>query len=271
MAKKKQLIIPVFIPFAGCAHQCVYCDQPSITATEVQPDTSTIVSIVERHLSTWKHEGRIEIAFYGGTFTALSKEAQSAFLKTAYVYVKAGRVHAIRISTRPDFITNEILELLIGYGVDTVELGAQSMCDDVLTKSGRGHTADDTVRAVSLLRARGFKTGIQFMPGLPGDSEATINESAKKIAALSPDFIRIYPTVVLKNTPLYKMFLSGKYIPWPLDKMVRVCKTAALIFAAKGIPIIRMGLQQTAALEENIVAGPHHPSFRQLVDNLAGA
>lgn len=266
MAKKKRLIIPIFIPFAGCPHQCVYCDQPSITATGAMPGSTSINHAVKTYLSTWKGGGHVELAFYGGTFTALPRQTQVEYLKTALSHVEAGIVHSIRVSTRPDFMSDEIAGFLSGHGVDTVELGVQSMSDEVLRLSGRGHTARDSVRAAAVLKRNGLNTGLQFMPGLPGDDETTIMDSAVKIADLTPDFVRVYPTVVLKDTPLHKMYLRGAYTPWPLDEMVRVCRGVATVFKERGIPVIRMGLQHTKELAESIAAGPHHPSFRQLVE-----
>ena len=172
---------------------------------------------------------------------------------------------SIRISTRPDYITVEGLALLKRYGVETVELGVQSMSDEVLRLSGRGHTAEDTSRAVTLLKKYGFRVGLQLMPGLPGDSAETILYTAVRAVELRPDFVRIYPTVVVKDTPLEKMYLNAMYRPWPLNEMVKICRGIVSLFNAENIPLIRLGLQHTETLEQNIVAGPYHPSFRELV------
>lgn len=267
MARKAYLIIPVFLPFAGCPSMCVFCDQKGITGSRSLPEPGDVRAIVDLHLSTWRRDGRIEIAFYGGSFTGLPGEAQRSYLRVAWEYITAGRVDSIRVSTRPDYISGSAVEMLACYGVDTVELGVQSMSDDVLTASGRGHTAAATVNAVSILRAAGMKTGIQIMPGLPGDSVASVLETVEKVAALAPDFVRIYPTVVLKDTELHEMYLAGAYRPWEMDEMVGVCRKAALRFAGAGIPVIRMGLASSDGLADRVVAGPYHPSFRQLVEN----
>ncbi|MBI5885490.1 MAG: radical SAM protein [Deltaproteobacteria bacterium] len=266
MARKTYLIIPVFLPFAGCPSMCVFCDQKGITGSRSLPEPADVRATVELYLSTWRRGGRIEIAFYGGSFTGLSSETQRRYLSVAREYVSAGRVDSVRVSTRPDYISGDVVEMLASYGVDTVELGVQSMSDEVLTASGRGHTAEAAVRAVSILKAAGMKTGIQIMPGLPGDSVTSVLDTVEKVAALAPDFVRIYPTVVLKETKLHDMYLAGAYRPWEMDEMVGVCAQAALRFAGAGIPVIRMGLASSEGLAHRVVAGPYHPSFRQLVE-----
>ena len=270
MQKKQKkipyLIIPIFIPFGGCTHQCVFCNQTKITGTTYLPGEGEIISTVESYLSTWKRGGRKEIAFYGGSFTALPKDTQEDYLKTAFKYVKSGQVDGLRISTRPDKIDGNIIKLLKKYKVGAVELGVQSMVNDVLKLSGRGHSGKDTVRAVRLLKEANMKVGIQLMPGLPGDTEATIINTARRVIIIKPNFIRIYPTVVIKETPLHTMYNKCEYTPWSLDDMVSICRKIYEMFQRASITVIRVGLQPTKELEENIVAGPYHPSFRQLVE-----
>lgn len=270
MAKKKQLIIPIFIPQHGCPHQCVFCNQSRITGQEKLPDTNEVASTIYSYLKTWKGNGKKEIAFYGGSFTGLDKSAQEVFLENACRFITMGLIDSIRISTRPDYITDEGLLLLRKYNVETVELGVQSMNDEVLRLSGRGHTAGDTSAAVALLKKYGFKVGLQFMPGLPGDTGETILHTASKIAGLQPDFVRIYPTIVVKDTPLEKMYLAGLYKPWSLADMTNICKKLVSLFNVKEIPIIRLGLQPTESLEQGIVAGPYHQSFRDMISKDAG-
>lgn len=271
MGRKKRLIIPVFIPFGGCPHQCVFCDQKGITGEEKMPALKEVADTVEAYLSTWKGTGEKEIAFYGGSFTALPEKTLTDYLETAFGYVRDGRIDSVRVSTRPDRVDAAIVERLKSYGVGTVELGAQSMSDEVLKASGRGHTAVDTANAVRLIKAGGLRVGLQFMPGLPGDDRSTILGTTGEIIALKPDFVRVYPTLVLKNTPLAGMYLSGSYAPWALEEMVEVCAVVYNLLMDAGVPVIRMGLQPTADLERSLVAGPYHPSFRQLVEGrLAG-
>lgn len=266
MGRKKQLIIPVFLPFAGCLHQCVFCDQFGITGADAQPDAGAVRRTIDEHLASWKGAGTKEIAFYGGSFTALTPESQKAYLEIAFEYVLSGVIDSIRLSTRPDCVRIDSCSFLMSYGVRTVELGAQSMSDTVLRLSGRGHNVDDTRRAVKVLRDSGLNVGLQLMPGLPGDTRMTIITTADEAARLRPDFVRIYPVLVLKGTPLYRMYRSGLYAPWPLIEMVDICRGISAVFREAKIPVIRMGLQPTAELEKSLVAGPYHPSFRSLVE-----
>ena len=260
------LVIPIFVPFGGCTNKCVFCNQTKITGIGYLPSIETVKQTIEAYLLTWSKGGRKEIAFYGGSFTAFPLELQREYLETAYEFVKKGRVDAIRISTRPDCITDEIVRFLKGFRVGAVELGAQSMVNHILEKSGRGHGGKAIVRAIRILKDAGIKVGIQMMPGLPGDTEETITTTARRIIITKPDFIRIYPTLVIRDTPLYTMYKKGEYRPWRLNEMVDVCGKVYLMFQRAGISIVRMGLQPTKELEENIVAGPYHPSFRQLVE-----
>jgi histone acetyltransferase (RNA polymerase elongator complex component) len=260
------LIIPIFIPFGGCSHQCVFCNQVKITGADYLPGKNEIVGTVESHLSTWKKGGRKEIAFYGGSFTALPRDVQEDYLKAAYKYVKSGRIDGLRISTRPDCIDDATIKMLRKYKVGAVELGVQSMVNAVLKLSGRGHVGKDTVRAVRLLKEASMKIGMQIMPGLPGDTETSIISTARRVIITKPNFVRIYPTVVIRETPLHTLYNKGEYIPWTLNEMVSVCRKIYEMFQRSSITVIRMGLQPTKELEENIVAGPYHPSFRQLVE-----
>jgi len=261
----RMLIIPFFIPFKGCKSICVFCDQTSITGVQKAPTPAEITERIELYLASWKGTGRREAAFYGGTFTALRFAEQEVVLTPAEAFLRAGRIDGIRVSTRPDCISQATTNFLSGHGVDTVELGVQSMDNAVLAKSSRGHNAEDSVKAVSVLREASMKIGLQIMPGLPGDDKATALATARAVIALKPDFVRVYPTVVLKNTALSKMTLSGAYRPWPMKEMVDLCADISVLFEDAGIRIIRMGLQHTASLQQSIEAGPYHPSFRDLV------
>lgn len=269
MGRKKRLIIPVFIPFGGCPHQCVFCDQTGITGKTVMPDLEAVRDTIEAYLYTWVcsgGQGTREVAFYGGSFTGLPKETQRAYLSAAKSFIDEGRIDSLRLSTRPDYIEPETAAFLAGYGVAVVELGAQSMCDEVLKLSGRGHTAAQTRRAVEVLKEASISAGVQIMPGLPGDTKETVLYTVRETIALAPDFVRIYPTLVLRDTPLHALFEQGKYTPWTLDDMVAVCKESVSLLMGAGISVIRMGLQPTEELTAALVAGPYHPSFRQLVE-----
>ncbi len=209
----------------------------------------------------------VQVAFYGGTFLGMEKPRVSAYLKAAAALIQEARIDHIRFSTRPDSITEARLDWLSGFPVETVELGAQSMDDGVLAASGRGHLAVDTVQAVKRLKNRGYKVGLQLMVGLPKDTEAGSFSSAEKAAALSPDYVRIYPTVVLKGSLLAQWYRRGEYTPWPLEACVRHVKGLFLYFMENGIRVIRMGLQASETLTptHRLVAGPFHPAFGHLV------
>ncbi len=266
MPRKKQLIIPVFIPSAGCPDICVFCDQKGITGARGLPSIEDIVSTVNLYLSTWKGAGRREMAFYGGTFTGLPTEIQKKYLRLAGRLVAEGLIHGIRVSTRPDYVSPGITALLKKSGVATVELGVQSMSDEVLLLSKRGHSSGHTIQAIGILKQAGIKVGAQIMPGLPGDTSETITNTAREIIKLMPDFVRIYPCLVLKDTALYEMHQRGEFKPWGIDEMTTVCRVLYGLFRDAGVPVIRWGLQDTKSLRESLVAGPYHPSFRQAVE-----
>lgn len=265
------MIIPFFIPHSGCPHQCVFCNQNKITGEHNQPVPESIPAKIADYLKTDKKKKPVQVAFYGGTFTALPLETQRRYLEAVRPFIEAGKVESIRVSTRPDCITAEVLSLLTEHRVSTVELGAQSMDDSVLARSGRGHTAADTVHAVGLLREHAFSIGLQLMPGLPGDSRERFFMTVDRTIDMRPDVVRIYPALVIKDTPLEELYYAGRYDPLSLEEAVMWCKVALGRFEESGIKVIRMGLQPTEELEKpgTIVTGPYHPSFRQLVQTTA--
>jgi len=268
-ARTRPFIIPIFIPHAGCPHQCVFCNQVSITGVKqniVSPDQFRRQI---REFLEYKKEGRkpVQIAFFGGNFLGLKPEEIKSWLELAGEFVSQGLVDGIRFSTRPDTIDAERLDILENYPVSTVELGVQSMDDQVLALAGRGHSASDTIRAVEALKERQLDIGLQMMVGLPGDSEARALTTARKIADLDSDFVRIYPTVVVENSRLAQWFKKGKYLPLSLEDAVTLVKKIYLLFKQEEIEVIRMGLQATDDLEDGstVLAGPHHPAFGHLV------
>ncbi len=263
---KKRLIIPIFLPQEGCPHRCIFCNQPGITGVGSRPGFEEVSGTIERYLSTWRGDGPREVAFYGGSFTGLPEWLQIGYLGVAARHVESGEIDSIRVSTRPDYIDAEALEILRDYGVETVELGVQSMADGVLRRSGRGHGSLATVRAVKLLKEWCLVVGIQLMPGLPGDTMETIIRTTEDVIALRPHFARIYPALVISGTPLEGLYRSGAYTPWSLDEMVRICREMIRLFRKARIPVIRIGLRPAVELEEKVVAGPYHPSIRQLVE-----
>ncbi len=265
----RPFIVPVFIPHQGCPHQCVFCNQKAITGEQRKnPSPLELRSSVNSFLEFNSDPGGItQIAFYGGNFLGLPGEKITSLLGEAENFVREDRVNGIRFSTRPDTIDNKRLDAIRNFSVSTIELGVQSLDDRVLNLSKRGHTSGDSARAVRLLKENGYETGVQLMTGLPGDDENGAMETAKKTAALSPDFVRIYPTVVLRNSPLEKMYNNGQYKPMSLDRCVSAVKKMYEFFLASDIPVIRMGLQASGILDSgtSVVAGPYHPAFGHLV------
>jgi histone acetyltransferase (RNA polymerase elongator complex component) len=264
------MIIPFFIPHAGCPHQCVFCDQKRITGRTAAPDPSDVPGTIRSYLSQRKTDdggAAPEVAFYGGSFTALPSARQQAYLDQVRPFLGSGGVSGIRVSTRPDAVAPGVLSLLRDCLVSTVELGAQSMDDEVLLRSGRGHRAVHTRQATGLLKEHGFRTGIQLMPGLPGDSPAVFRRTVDEVIGLRPDFVRIYPALVIKGTPLERLWSEGSYRPFPLDETVELCADALERLRQAGIGVRRIGLQRTGDLDRpgTIVAGPWHPAFGQLV------
>jgi len=259
-------IIPAFIPHAGCPHQCVFCNQKTISGQQTNGIEAAKAQI-EKYGKWVKPSINNEIAFYGGSFTALPLAFQEALLQLGNAYLNKGWAGSIRLSTRPDYINEQEMELLKKYRVRLVELGAQSLDDKVLVLAERGHTAAAVASAVQLLRKFNFKVGLQFMLGLPGQDEASFKDTVAKGLALKPDIVRLYPLLVIKDTPLATSFTEGKYTPLTLDEAVRECYYAYEAFTKAGITVIRMGLQPDTELMKigNILAGPFHPSFGELV------
>jgi histone acetyltransferase (RNA polymerase elongator complex component) len=267
--RTRPFVIPIFLPHAGCPHQCVFCNQVSITGVKqnrVRPDQ---LRRQIRQFLEYKKEGRkpVQIAFFGGNFLGLKPEEIESWLELAGEFVSQGLVDGIRFSTRPDTIDAERLDILENYPVATVELGVQSMDDQVLVQAGRGHSSSDTIRAVEALKERQLDIGLQMMVGLPGDSDAQALVTTRKIADLDPDFVRIYPTVVVENSRLAQWFKRGKYVPLSLEDAVTLVKKIYLLFKQEDIDVIRMGLQATDDLEDGstVLTGPYHPAFGHLV------
>ncbi len=261
-------VIPIFIAHQGCPHQCLFCNQRSITgapegmvgAREVEETIRTQLAWPRRH-----PEAPVQVAFYGGSFTGLPIERQRELLGAAQPFLASGKVRELRLSTRPDYVTPEIAGFLREHGVGIVELGAQSLDDRVLAASGRGHTAAQVRTAVACLKAAGIKVGLQLMLGLPGDSTATALASGRAAAALGPDMVRLYPCLVISGSPLAEFYRQGRYQPLSLSRAVVLAGRLWSIFNEHGISVVRMGLQPSASLEETMLAGPYHPAFGELV------
>ncbi len=264
----KPLIIPIFIPHFGCPHQCAFCNQSIITNKKsLLPDADTIKCEVESYLKFKGTRTKVELAFFGGNFLGLKKDEILNLLNCTQEFIKKKSIDSIRFSTRPDTISTENLEFIKQFDVSTIELGVQSMDDDVLLKAIRGHTAYDTIKAVALLKKYKFQVGIQMMVGLPSDTDKNALKNANEIAKLCPDFIRIYPLMVLKGSLIAKWYQLGQYTPMTLEKCVSLVKDIFKVFNKKDIPVIRMGLQASDILQDSnsMLAGPWHPAFGHLV------
>lgn len=264
----KHFTIPVFIPELACPFQCIFCNQRKITDRLYIPPAEEVTGIIERNLSTIDTENScVEIGFFGGNFTGIDPMEQERLLKAAHRYILDGRVSSLRVSTRPDYINEENLKMLKAYGVGTIELGAQSMCDEVLIASGRGHKVSDTIRASEMIRKEGFSLGLQMMIGLPKDSRNRALETAERIIHLGASNTRIYPALVIRDTKMEQMYISGKYTPLSLEEAVEWTKDIYLLFEKAGVQIIRVGLHPSEGLLDGsaYLAGPFHISFRELV------
>lgn len=267
---KKNYIIPIFVPHKGCPYNCIFCNQKRITGQVKDLTSGDIDDLIDKYIKTIKNrDANIEVAFFGGSFTAIPMEEQNKYLSIASKHLKNGNINAIRLSTRPDFINNEILLNLKKYGVTIVELGVQTMDEEVLLNSGRGHLATDTENAIKLLKEEGFIVGTQLMVGLPGDSKEKCLDTTRKIVELRPKFSRIYPSLIIKDTYMEEMYNKGEYKPLEIKEAVDICKEMLIILESNLIYVIRIGLQPTDEMQvgKSIVAGPYHPSFRQLVES----
>ncbi len=271
MASSRPFVVPVFLSHQGCPHQCIFCNQALITAQGPQlPDENQFHDHVAQFL---KHKGphrhHVQIAFYGGNFLGLDHQQVRRLLGWAQQWIKAGKADSIRFSTRPDTITTQSLDLLEGFAVGTIELGVQSMNDSVLKAAARGHDAAATKKAASLIKnfLPDCELGIQLMIGLPKDTRQSAIATARAVVDLAPDLVRIYPTLVLAQSPLAILYRQKKYCPLALEEAVHLCARLYCIFRQQRIKIVRMGLQATAQLQQagTIIAGPFHPAFGQLV------
>ncbi len=263
------LIIPIFIPHEGCPHSCVFCNQRRISGFTDKPVAGNDVQATIR---SWlaragSQKRQVQVAFYGGSFTALPPARQQELLDAVAPFVEQGRVQTIRLSTRPDYIDSGKVDFLLSRHVSIVELGVQSMDNGVLAASDRGHTVEDVERAVTVLRSSGMKLGIQLMLGLPAETRRILMKTVERVIALRPDFVRIYPVLVVKDSRLAAMYRQGAYRPISLDKAVVMAAWMKKRFDRSAIPVIRMGLQAGTELEKSLVAGPWHPAFGELVSS----
>ena len=270
----KHYIILIYVPHIGCPNDCVFCNKKSISGQQKMITKEDIRNTIDFYLENIKDkEAKKEVAFFGGSFTGIDVEKQEEFLQTAYGYIKKGKIDSIRISTRPDYIDKTILKRLKKYKVKTIELGVQTANDYILKQCKRNHTFEDVKKASKLIRWYGFNLGHQMMVGLPDSTKIDEINTARELIKLKPKMVRIYPVLVIKNTRLEKDYLDGKYKPLTVIQAVETCKEIVPMFMKKGIEVIRIGLQNTDEITDpsikgsEVVAGPYHPAFRQLVES----
>ena len=257
--------ISIFVPHLGCPQQCSFCNQKTITGKQTQPTAEDVKNAVTTALKRKGYE--YEIAFFGGSFTAIDMEYMQKLLTAAAECVDGERIKGIRISTRPDYIDDEVLDLLKAHKVTAIELGAQSMDDEVLKANMRGHSAEDVENAAKLIKSHGFELGLQMMTGLYLDTDEKAVQTAKKLIALQPDTVRIYPTVVLKGTYLAELFDKELYKPQTVDDAAALCTKLLPMFEEAGIRVIRLGLHASDDIKKNMVAGAYHESFGEIVQS----
>lgn len=266
---KNKYIIPIFVPHVGCPNQCIFCNQKKISGQIKELTGQEVKKQIEEYLEVNKNANYtdIEVAFYGGSFTGIEYEKQIEFLQIANEFVVNKKINSIRLSTRPDYINQEILDYLKKYNVKTIELGVQSMNELVLQRSKRGHTGRQVVDASKLINDNGFNLGLQMMVGLPESNEQEEIDTAKQLIELKPKYMRIYPVLVIKDTPLEEEYLQGKYIPYDVERAVDISAKLLQMFEKENIIVIRIGLQTTDNINKgkDVVAGPFHPSFGELV------
>jgi histone acetyltransferase (RNA polymerase elongator complex component) len=262
------LVIPFFIPHHGCPQRCNFCNQTAITgrAEGVIPGAAEVAATIESYLATKGNgRGETQVAFFGGSFSGLPDALQERLLGAVAPFLADGRVAGIRISTRPDYLDPARIAFLKGRGVILVELGVQSLDDEVLARCGRGHTGADSLQAIRSLQEAGLRLGVQLMVGLPGEKTGRLLAGAKVLAGLAPELARLYPALVLKGSRLGGDYLAGRYQPLGLTKAVALCARLREIFTEQGVRVVRIGLQETDTLAGEVLAGPHHPAFGELV------
>lgn len=265
----KKRIIPIFVPHRGCPHDCIFCNQKKITGVSTDVTSEDVRNIIEEYLPTIDNDASVEVAFFGGSFTAIDEDIQNDLLEVAKEYVEKELIQDIRMSTRPDCISEDILNRLKEYKVSIIELGVQSMDKNVLIDSVRGHDTEEVIKSAKLIKENGIKLGLQMMVGLPSDTEEKCIATARKFIELKPDCVRIYPTLVVKDTGLEVLLNKGEYKPFTLEQSIQIVKKLLALFYVNNINVIRVGLQATEDIQvgKAVVDGPHHPAFRELAES----
>jgi len=260
------LVIPIFIPHRGCPHDCMFCNQQKISGYDRNNAASVAVAeTIDEWLERNEDRNEVQVAFFGGSFTCLPVGEQVELLSAVQPYIEQDKVNTIRLSTRPDCIDRSVCNLLKEYNVGVVEIGAQSFSDTVLQQSLRGHTAEQSRNAFRLLKDSGMQVGLQLMPGLPGETSGSFLHGIDEVIALRPDFVRLYPVLVVQDSGLEKLYHAHRYRPLSLNKAIVLTARCYEKLNQAGVRVIRMGLQPSASLVQSVVAGPYHPAFGELV------
>ncbi len=261
------LVIPIFIPHQGCPQNCLFCNQISISGKGAQKEEDAVLvcNTVTEWLGFSKKHSDVQVAFYGGSFTCLPQIRQRALLGAVQPFLKNAEVDSIRLSTRPDCIDESICEFLLECGVKTVELGVQSLDDKVLSAADRGHTSEDSRRAIKIIQQKGLELGVQLMPGLPLEKTRSFLATLQSVIDCKPDFVRIYPTLVINGSGLASEYKKGNYIPLTMNQAIALSCIAKTRLEQAGIKIMRLGLQASETLEAELIAGPYHPAFGEFV------
>ncbi len=264
----KHYNIPIFISHFGCPNDCVFCNQVKINGQETDVSNTDVKTIIEEYLKILPKKSTKEVAFFGGTFTGISLEKQKEYLETVREYINSGEIQGIRLSTRPDYINHENLKILKEYNVTSIELGVQSLDEEVLKKSARYYPVEIVRQACEMIKSYDIELGIQIMPGLPGATYASDMKTVMKVVDFAPSHARVYPTIIVKDTEMEKMYLRGEYEVFSLSEAINRCRKILSLLELNNIKIIRMGLQPSDDLREGGVAveGAFHPAFRELVE-----
>lgn len=263
----RKTILPIFLANAGCSDRCVFCNQLAVESIHCNASVEIVKAEIDRQIR-YLRGSEIQLAFYGGTFTAIPEQQQLSLLRYAKQMIDCGEISSVRVSTRPDVLTPDIVQNLYTHGVTDVEIGAQSLCDSVLVACNRRHDYAAVCRGVKCLNQAGVRSGLHLMTGLPGETDKTFLLTLQRLLQLSPDMLRIHPTIILRNTELERLYYRGEYLPQTMEQALTSASWLKLFAQSRGIKVIRTGIQPSDELRDGkVVAGPFHPAFGEMADN----